>query len=313
MKKTKILATTLLSAVIMLMVSCKHDDDNAVISAGGKTPVSFSSNIIAMNSVGKAVGNVWEVDDKIGIYMFEEGNINVVESVENIAYITSAAGAKGDFKPTTKTIYFPDNGSKVRFMAYYPHSASVTNSIYKVDVSNQTSQKDIDLLYNFKIDASYDKTVANKKVPLVFDHKLTKVIINVKAGEGLEESDLGDIGIHIEGLSTTANFDLTTGTLSNIENVSNITPVTATAKDNYAYGCEAIVIPTTDVPSGAKIVFNLSDGEGGASDVFSWNFNSLLKSGSKYTYNVTINRSGIVVDASINNWNEEGEEDIVAE
>ena len=212
MRKILLLSLTVL-ATVLAFISCErektiaHDDVNV--------EVMFTSNIVSVNPATKMGGNTWAINDLIGIYMFEDASTTVVEGIENITYKATTASNPGSFVPQTTTIYFPDNGSDVRFMSYYPYTAAIVSNIYEVDVSNQSNLSNIDLLYSFKTDAKYNKKTVDKKVPLVFEHKLSNIIVNVKAGEGLLNSDLEDIEISFAGLNTKADFNLLSGLLLN--------------------------------------------------------------------------------------------------
>jgi hypothetical protein len=309
MCKQHLLSATALLAVTAMLVSCNQNED-ANNTSGQRTEVKFTSNIVAMNPETKVVDDNWDEGDAIGIYMFEKTTMETVEEVSNVKYENSDES----FSDTGKIIYFPDNGDKVCFMSYYPYNKDVTD-VYTVDVDDQSSQSDIDFLYSFNKDAVYDKKTEDKKVTLEFDHKLVKIIINVEAGEGLDDSDLDNINVYFSGLNTKVNFNLIEGSFNNYSDKKNITPFSISKKDGYVASYEAIILPIEEIPTSGAIVFDLDNGdteEGINSDVFTWNFNSTLVSGTKYTYNATINRSGIVVEATINPWIEE-EEEISAE
>ena len=309
MKKNLLLLAVVLIATAATFSSCCNDDESNIPSEKRKE-VKFSSNIATVNTPLRMAGNTWEKDDAIGIYMFEDAATVVVEGMENVEYTTQSNSETGSFNPKGKVIYFPDNGNEVRFMSYYPYKSDVVTNgdVYKVDVSSQTSQPAIDLLYSFNKTALFDKKVVDKKVPLVFNHQLTKVYINVKAGTGLTNDDLGNIEIHLAGLNTKADFNLIDGALDNYSTIANITPRSISAEEGYKVSYEAIVLPETTTPEEAQIVFDLKNG-----DLFTWNFNTPLNNATKYTYNVTINRSGIVVEATINEWINGGENNIDAE
>ena len=294
-----------------MVISCSRPE----ITADEKIEAQFSSNILIMNSATKAAGNTWDATDAIGIYMYAESTLDVVENMKNVKYITDEGGTIGSFKPTGTRIYFPDNGDKVRFMAYYPQLDGIqVNDIYPVNVADQSEQEDIDLLYSFNQSAKYDKKSPDRKVPLAFDHQLTKIHVNVKAGEGLSNSDLQDIVVSFSGFNTTADFKLTDGFLNNLGAPEDIDMLKITAKEGYAASFEAIVLPSTEIPT-ASIVFDLKNGSIEpeiVNDIFTWDFNNSLNKSTKYIYNVTINRSGIVVEATINDWTPTSEEDIDA-
>jgi len=311
MKKYHFLTAAVLLASSAVIVSCDLEGDGDLPS--GRTEVKFSSNIITMGTHTKASGSNWDALDAIGVYMYEENDVNVVENRSNIKYVTESSGTTGSFVATGTVIYFPDNGDKVRFMAYYPYSTSLTGDVYQVNVADQSSQPLIDLLYSFDENAKYDKTTPNKKVPLVFDHQLTKIYVNVKAGEGLTNDDLQGIGVSFLDLNTEADFNLVIGELSNQDVPAEIVTRPLVAKEGYAASFEAIVIPTDGTPN-AQIKFDLNKGDADTkSDVYTWNFDSALNKSTKYTYNVTVSRSGIVVEATINDWLPTEDNDIIAE
>ena len=315
--KTYLLLTTITTFAVIAFAAC-NQHENETTSPDSRKEVKFSSNIVQVdNPSTRATDITWAANDSIGIYMFEESATNVVEEKSNIKYITAAGGTTGLFSPDDVTIFFPDNGDNVRFMSYYPYTADVTNYVYKVDVSDQSVQPAIDLLYSFDVDAKYSKATPDKKVPLSFDHKLTKININIKPGTGLEDDDILNTIITFDGFNTQADFNLVSGVLSNPDAPETITLLKkGTAVVNYTASYESIVIPVAD-PSTTKIVFDLNNGipgEGKDSDLFTWTFtNDELKSGYEYVFNVTINRSGIVVEAVINEWLSGGSDDVDAE
>jgi len=297
-----------------VIVSCNRKDD-LQSPENPRTEVKFSSNIIKMDTHTRASGSAWDAADAIGVYMFAENEAVAVENKRNVEYVTESGGETGQFKAKSTEIYFPDNGDKVRFMGYYPYQSSVPAEVYAVNVSDQSSQPSIDLLYSFDADAKYDKKTPDKKVPLVFDHQLTKIYVNVKAGEGLSADALQTISVSFLGMNTQANFSLVNGTLSGQTAPAEITARPLFAKDGFAASFEAIVLPAQET-SGAQIKFDLQNGDTETdvqSDVYIWSFIHALDKSTKYTYNVTINRTGIVVEATINDWTATDEQDVSAE
>ena len=308
MKKYFLFLVVAAIATTLSLTSCSQDDDVKV--PADKGAVKFSSNITDLNPALRAAGNSWDKDDAIGVYMLESASTNVVNGMENIEYSTSTNGANGTFTATDAVIYFPFNGDKVRFMSYYPYNEDVVTNgnLYPVNVAIQDPQSKIDLLYAFNESADFDNTNANP-IPLVFKHQLTKVIINVKAGSGLTDADLQTLTVHFSGLNTQADFGLFTGNLGTPGTIANIVPVTTSTADGYVVSYEAIILPMASAPLGSKIVFDLNeDEEIIESKIFTWSFNGdELKSSTKYTYNVTINRTGVELSATINDWTDGGQ------
>ena len=267
----------------------------------------FSSNIIETRSSDLRVsGSKWESGDAIGIFMIEEENYTVFKGKSNIKYVTEYGGYTGDFIPEGDKIYFPNDGREVRFMSYYPYNKAITGTIYNVDISNQFPQSNIELLYSFNTSATYNKNIEIRKVPIEFDHQLTKVYINVKNGTGLQGSDLMHLKVTLSGLSTKANFNLLTGKLNNFSGTAPISPSVLIAGGGNVYSCEAVVIPEANM-SNAKIVFNLNNGK-----VYTWNIDRGFEKGKQHTYNATISNTGITVNSIVNNWHNVNMEETVS-
>ena len=313
MKKILLLsAITFISAITV--TSCNKNEET-IIPEDTRKEVKFTSNIVVNHAMTRMAGDRWNKNDAIGIFMFNETLTAIVEEKINIKYSTQSEGKIGDFEADSETIYFPDNGNKVQFMSYYPHTTSLDYNIYKVDVSNQTNQSSIDLLHSFQF-TLYDKATP-EPVKLIFDHALTKININVKPGNGLDASDLKDIVVAFEGLNRKANFNLLSGQLTNLSDVNTIIPLKVPVVNGYVHSYEAIVIPTVNL-SNALIRIDLQNGDASRninSDIFSWKYqvNASLSKGTEYTYNITVNRSGLIVEAEINEWIDGGEDNIIAE
>ena len=317
MKKNCFLTAAILFAAATSIVSCTNKTESGTPS-GQRTEVQFTSNIVTVNPDTRATGNAWDAEDVIGIYMYEENTTNVVENRGNIPYKTELGGTNGKFASTSTVIYFPDNGNKVRFMAYSPYLGSVSTNgdVFKVNVADQSEQADIDLLYSFNTDAKFDKKTENKKVPLTFIHQLTKVYVHVKAGAGMTNDDLQDVVASFSNFNTKADFNLVNGLWGTQEEPAEIILRSLPdPKADYAACFEAIILPTPGV-STAQMVFDLKNGdteEGTPNDIFTWPFDQKLEPATQYTFNVTLSRSGIEVEGTINDWIDTEDKDIVAE
>ena len=297
-------------AVAVMLTSCNKDDK----ITNPQEEVLFTSNIVNV-TLARQAGNIWKDNAAIGIYMLKELSLDVVESISNVKYTTAEGGATGTFAADTKVIFFPDNNDKVRFMSYYPYDKDLENGTYKINVAKQTDLDSIDLRYSFNTASTYSKTVSSKTVPLTFDHQLSQIVVNVKAGEGLTNTQLSNLLVSLSGFSRKADFNLFSGAISNLSDEGTISLSATTTEEGFAASYKAIVIPTADI-SNAKMVFDLNNGdadEGVNSDRFTWSFNQALVKGTKYVYNVTINRSGITIEATINDWGNGGNHNIIAE
>jgi len=313
-KKSLVLVAGLLALVALASCSKESGPDMPIV--GENNGISFSSNITNRNPGSRASGGTWENADSIGVYMFEWAETTLAKSKKNVKYIASVGGAEANFNPALEDseIFFPDDDTYVVFMAYYPYRKDIVGdysngNIYKVNVSNQEKQSAIDLLYSFNKETKYNKysKVGEGKIPLEFTHMLSQIKISLTAGTGF--NDLEGVTVSLEGMNTTADFYLFKGELKELKEEVVIIPLLST---NNSY--EAIVLPdNTSGKAKIKITLERKDGEENYTDRFFWTFDHDLVASNSYTYNVTVNRTGLVVEGSITNWLPGGEKSVSAE
>jgi len=291
MKTQTILIATAMS-VLALSSSCKKDHNPGSEVPTATKAVTFTSSINGQ-IVTKAVNNKWDANDAIGVFMKTgTGLTNVLAA--NKSYTTNG---DGEFKPSAadQNINYPETGS-VDFVAYYPYKASLTNNTYPVDVTNQSSQPAIDLLYsNNATGLSKTSTVAN----LSFSHQLAKIEFTVKSGYGV--TDLSGLTAALNGISTKADFDLATGTLANPSQTADVAAkITAQTASVLA---EAIVLPLADA-SGKVVTFTLPSGK----FTLTLPANTKFEAGKRYTYDIEL-RNGtaptpiaVALKATITDW-----------
>ena len=240
----------------------------------------------------RAYDATWEAGDEIGIFGFSTDADQTAWS--NVPYAT--ANGDGSFAPVSAPIYLPVNGSGVDFVAYYPYTGTLTDGVYTVDVTDQSDQAAIDLM------ASGTQTAdrINPEVVFNFEHKLSKIDITFKAGDGMAAADLAGMTVQLTGQQPKATYDVTQpdGTV----NVGTDNPVTLTlntAADGMS--AEGIVLPSNNYDS-MVLHLVLANNAG----FFNWNLYESeaesFEAGKKYVYTITLNKTRLDVTASITDW-----------
>lgn len=292
MKTQNILIATAMS-VLALSSSCKKDNNQGAELPASTKAVTFTSSINGQ-ILTKAVNNKWDVNDAIGVFMKTGTGLSNVLAA-NKSYTTTAGD--GEFKPsaTDQNINYPETGS-VDFVAYYPYKSTLTNNIYPVDVTSQSNQPAIDLMYsNNATGLSKTSTVAN----LSFAHQLAKIEFTVKNGYGV--SDLTGLTAALNSVNTKADFDLATGTLANPSQSADLAAkVTAQTGSTLV---EAIVLPVADA-SGKVVTFTLPSGK----FTLTLPANTKFDAGKRYTFDIEL-RNGtapvpvaVALKATITDW-----------
>lgn len=261
--------------------------------------ISFNGEISNLQAVvpPTSTASVWNANDKIGIFMLDNGTSNITENNANRQYIFSGT----QFAPAIENeIYFPVSNTKVDFVSYYPYKTEYAlGTPIVLNLTNQSDISKLDLLYAKSNNggAGYSKSGATN-VPLTFDHKLSKIIIKPVAGLGLNPLDATwtNMNVLIQGLNSICMFDLRTGFLSLPSTPSPMIPFTRIAGVSY----ELIAIPHEYVQAYSfSFIFQI----GSNNYVFNSPANERFEAGKEYTYNVTINKTGLVLDnVTINSW-----------
>ena len=99
----------------------------------------------------------------------------------NVPYITSSGD--GIFVGDGDFIRFPEEGTVVDFVACYPYKADLADGLsYSVDVSDQSSQKAIDLMVSNNL-TGRDLTNQATGNNLQFTHVLSKLVLNLRSAD----------------------------------------------------------------------------------------------------------------------------------
>lgn len=300
---------TAMMAVIILAIGCSKDSGPATLPEESKTPLNVTAGIEAL---ARAHDTVWDDEDAIGIFMFDEGTNVISEGTVNRKYVTKEGD--GNFNPgsasTDQTIFFPLSG-KTDLIAYYPWQ-SITDEdaggyLYTVDVSNQVNQKEIDLMTAEKVTG---KDKDHKDVAFRFTHQLVKIFLSsIVPGEGLTTDELKGLTVKLTGQRTQGTYDVVRS------GVGVVTVPTAPMTDipllvaSGSQSAEAIVLPAAST-AGMELVFKLQSGKEYRWVVSNASQSSGFLAAHKYSYKITIGKKYMDVTSSITDWvtgNGEGE------
>ncbi len=268
-----------------------------------QTAVEFTGNLKQiLTRVGGTNGTEWHADDPVGIYMIkaDPGTLSDGNIVAANKHHKATAGASASFAPGDGThLFYPTDGSGVKFVAYHPHTTSVSAD-HKVpfSVADQSDLSAIDLLHA-PLTASFSKS-STGAVPLVFAHKLTKLVFNVSNGTGVTEPVANGIEVVISGQQAAGTLDLATG-----DATASGAAGTITAEGGATI--EAIVLPNADL-SDVTFTFTNDAGQSFVVDppTASW------QDGKQYTYTVTLKAadSSSEITGSIDPWGDGGAREV---
>lgn len=280
-----------LTLLFLVIVSCEGEP---IDWKSHNNQVLFSGKIIGITA--RASNDNWHKNDEIGVFM---------KDFYNARYIN--VSGNNSFTPATEddALYFPGDGKRVDFIAYYPYKESINDFKYPIDISSQANLSAIDFMYS---NNARDINKDEGEVELSFSHQLCKIEIKIR---GYGNNNLNDLNVVLTNVGTKAMFDLNTGIL---QPATDIADVELTVNSEGLI--EAILLPEDDLSQ--KELWLIFDGDESKAYKYSLgnvnNISSFQKS-TLYTYNITINEEDKAksVEGKIIDWLEGPVVDGIAE
>lgn len=297
----------LLYALPALMLGACSKEEPVPGTAGAEGAAQVRADIAGMMA-SRAHDNAWDAGDRIGI----SGTTGDVEYI-NVPYVTTSGdGAFAPYKGVEEGIFFQNN-APATFSAYYPYSADVDadNAEIAANTTDQSKSKskEFDFLFADGATGSLAHPALNFVGDAAFTHRMTQLVVKVTpdAEAGFDaDSALTEGTGTLSGLKSAGKFDTTTG----------IAEATGEAAD---WTLNGNVTPTEDgsTLTYVMILFPQEAADGvtyrieydGAS--YSCKLTPALAAGKRYTYNVTLRKTGLTVASSdITDWIDDTDEDI---
>lgn len=284
----------------LMMAGCSNEVEEQVMDSK-RVPLQINGNINMLMT--RAADDHWDDKDAIGVYMVNGENNSIVGNVSNYRYTVVTGGQNGTFIPADEnnTAYFPENGTAVNVMAYYPQG-NVDNGKLSLDLSDQNEQPRIDLMSARAEGASK----SNPTINLGFKHRLTKLFFEF---EIVGDVNTDGISAAISDQYTDIQYDILNDKLSIAggDTKKNIV-MKYWNLDNYRF-TEAIVLPNEgegNVAEDRKLTFQLNE------KTFNATIGSDTKfeAGKKYTYKVKFeqtpsgNINVSITGVSIKDWDD---------
>lgn len=300
---------------LVLLTACSSDHDESAEN-GQRVPLEIVASIdVQAEAATRAAETAWEAGDKIGVFMVTDNLWNIYQDDDNtegknMPY-TFNDGTNYEtygttyrlFSPNTKKIYLSDENVDV--YGYYPYADTKSDgtdlapTAIEINVSDQTSQKALDLM------RARTGNVNNERasIELLFQHRLSKLVFNLKQGEGMLEDELKDasyLGMVLKNQYTKATYNIYTDEFSSPAERQDIIPVRATsAPTGYVRTYEAIVLPNragnTAEDRTVSITFYRKTKDQ-ITNTFKIPESTYFDPGTKYVFNVTVNATTITVD-----------------
>lgn len=209
-----------LAAASTLAAACSETDEPVSGNSSRKTLETIQSGTDRF-ATRVNLNSEWEQGDAIGVYMLDAGTENIRNSAMNIQYNASLSEA------STTTDFVAANGGigiydqPCDFIAYYPYSSGEEGKVdagaglYNVDLADQSAGISSHDLMWAKTENMSTEDLQGSGLSLTFHHQLALLYVNIK------NEDVNVESVKVNGLNTTARFDLLKGVLS-VENMPEV-------------------------------------------------------------------------------------------
>ena len=310
-----IAAISVAAISLLLTAGCSGEENEPGGNASNAAIITASVGKADNVASTRASETAWDAGDCIGISTSStstKGKTNYI----NIRYQTNGSvfspvpGAAGE----DNTIYFQGT-SPMEFTAYYPcqgangtkpgNNGVITRTLTATDQST-ANLPDIDYLWAQKTAQS-----SNPKVDFLFSHRMSRLVLNFKAGAGVSLPPDG-LAYTLTGLVQEGAFDTSTGeakaTGSTPADLTGLptTPTTTTTATGQATGTTILwpqaansvrlQLTLNGITFGAVLTFPSGTAAGEA-----------LAPSTSYTFNVTVERTGLEIgNADIDGWTDDG-------
>ena len=301
-----------------VLTACNNDENDVIDS--GSSQATFTAAINGQANT-RAYDQTWEANDAIGISGTSGSTVYT-----NVQYVTT--GGNGNFTAGTSgnEIYYQDNNA-VTFTAYYPWTKLAADATtITADTRAQASQSDFDFLW-----AQQTGSKASPNVQFLFAHKMTKLVLTIRKGDGVSYQEVQDAVLSLGGFRNNGSFNVTDGTTSTADdlatdwtfagNTSETGYNAPSSKDDAAETVAytlilfqqefAAPLPFTAITGGqsfsATLNFTTANIDAGDTDA-----QNEWVAGRQYNLSVTLHKTGITVNGStIQGWEEADGDNIV--
>lgn len=233
-------------AAFLTLMSCTGNSDKEEIP-GGRLAISIAPSSLELT---KSATSFYEWDN-IGLSVVawmdgKEQDLTGIRNEDNVCYMCS----DGAFVPASSPAYFPDRKSKCTFYSYYPYNSNgfeEDSNILPVEVKSDQSAfsgyKDSD----YMVSIARDVDPSPAPVPMTFSHILSRVSVNLIAGEGCSIAELKKMPVILKSLYTKVLYDVEKKEFSDYSVKSDIKAFTGSLQDiqDGIGGIAAIVLPQT--------------------------------------------------------------------
>lgn len=297
------------AAAVIALAACSSEEEN-VQSWNGEIRLS-AVNVVQTRAAQGIQSTAFDNGEKVDVFINENATTPSIEYPQPLVYTSGTGGVL----TTSDEQYYPQSNG-VNIFAVYPSGVAGTNvnaTNVAFDVESDQSEEDAYMASDLMVGAPANNPVSKTSgtVQLTFKHCLSKININISAGDGIDPVDLQDATVTILNTTTGGTFNVQTGAVTANGVQAAATPIIAgtleVREDTGVQGISAIIVPQT-VSAGRQFISIRygGDQQTPATELFYTLPQAAdvdFAAGYSYTFNITAKKSGLTLDGStITDW-----------
>lgn len=288
-------------AALTALSSCSSDDQSF-----DPNEIRITTNVGGIEATTRAATDILSTNfsenvDNVNIYITEHAVSPTI--FYGRSDLLTATAKSGNFLEFSSKQYYPSTGNGVDVWGVYPTSIERGNTTFSVQ-TNQSDEEDYkasDFLFAAGVT---DHKKAAGAIDLQFEHQLSKVIVKLQAGHGVEERALTEADVKIVNTKPKASFSALSQTAPTIS-VDNTAPVQEITIGKWSGSdIAAIIVPQTVSKGDALFKVNLTNGGNYTYVIPNGESDSDVTFSAKtvVTYTLTLTTAGIDVKSEIKPW-----------
>lgn len=284
----------LLAAATFTLAACSQDGLTDGTPLEEKVPLELTaSNLYEAVATPQSRGTIdgtWEEGDNVAVRV----NGKIKKYIATSAPDGSIHLTGKDITDADTDFWWTKNGESKKVDAWYPYSAEVPTTWEVSSTQTAESLVEEDLMY------AQSKSVTQDNSMIKFEHKLTKVVINLKC-ESDYLKNASEVKVSLTGQYRTA-FIYASNFYLDVSGENDNTIIPCELSDRATYQALVIPLPQSDNPS---IVIKVDEAE--YSYAIPNTVGSIFTGGWQYTFNITVQEEGLDVSVGESfDWNKDG-------
>lgn len=291
-KSAFFIAAIAIIASATVLVSCKETESPVPTPAPDPEPEPELVPIKIATTMTRATDTAFETGDVAGLFVVNQPKSLAVggNHADNCKFTFDGTGWKAE-----KEIYWADETTKADFYCYYPYTPAVSSVAalpFKVsqDQSAESGLKASDFLWGKVLGIA----PTPDPVMITVNHRMSSLIVNLKAGTGWKEDDIKGAEVTVVGLKTSALVNLADGTVTADGEAAEMKPL-KTGDGTFR------VLAVPQKVSDAELV-RIKIG----TKTYSLKTTVDLKPGRQHTCTVEVKRTGEGINIGIGPWETDG-------